>query len=207
MLGRPRYTDGAADVGVTETTTIKKEYKHPQYPNFVLVDCPGVGTQKCPKADYLQLLDLQNCDFVIIISGERFKENDAWLATETTKAKKKFYFVRSKIDIDIQNESETGGSKSSEVVKKVEDYSKKELSDLGFKNVDVFIISSNFKWRGKFHLNLLITTLLKDIPILKRDSLVLSISMTIQPVLDQKKTILLKRIGKIASTAACRVFS
>ncbi|KAH3850291.1 hypothetical protein DPMN_092699 [Dreissena polymorpha] len=208
MLGLNPCDGGGAEVGVTETTTIRQEYKHPQYQNFVLIDCPGVGTLKCPKEKYLKLIDLQNCDFVIIISCSRFKENDAWLATETTKAKKKFYFVRSKIDQDIKSESEKQkGIKSSEVVTKVEDYCKKELSALGFEKAVVFIISSRFKLREKFHLKRLINTLLKDLPILKRDALIFSISLTIKPVLDEKKTSLMERIGKIATTAACRVFS
>ncbi|KAH3850254.1 hypothetical protein DPMN_092662 [Dreissena polymorpha] len=206
MLGLKPRDDGAAEVGVIETTTDKKEYKHPQYQNFVLVDCPGVGTPKWPKETYLKSLNLQNCDFVIIISGSRFKENDAWLATETMKAKKKFYFVRSKIDQDIHSESENG-LKSSEVVTKVENYCKQELSKLEFKNADVFIISSRFKLREQFHLKRLINTLLTDIPTLKRDALILSISLTIEPVLYEKKTILLERICKIASTAARRIFS
>ncbi|XP_052274706.1 interferon-inducible GTPase 1-like isoform X2 [Dreissena polymorpha] len=208
MLGLNPCDGGGAEVGVTETTTIREEYKHPHYQNFVLIDCPGVGTLKCPKEKYLKLIDLQNCDFVIIISCSRFKENDAWLATETTKAKKKFYFVRSKIDQDIKSESEKQkGTKSSEVVTKVEDYCKKELSALGFEKAVVFIISSRFKLREKFHLKQLINTLLKDIPILKRDALIFSISLTIKPVLDEKRTSLMERIGKIATTAACRVFS
>lgn len=96
--------ENAAPTGVEETTTEVKEYPHPNYPNFIFSDLPGIGTTKFPAKKYLKLIEFKKFDFFIIISADRFSENDANLAKEINKMKKKFYFVRSKIDSDVRNE-------------------------------------------------------------------------------------------------------
>uniref|UniRef100_A0A3B4V7G0 IRG-type G domain-containing protein n=1 Tax=Seriola dumerili TaxID=41447 RepID=A0A3B4V7G0_SERDU len=56
-------------------------------PNVTLWDLPHVGFERF--------------DFFIIISADRFRENDVKLAQEIQRMEKKFYFVRSKIDQDL----------------------------------------------------------------------------------------------------------
>ncbi|XP_042338750.1 interferon-inducible GTPase 1-like, partial [Plectropomus leopardus] len=94
----------AAPTGVTETTSEPTPYPHPNFPSVTLWDLPGVGTTKFPAKEYLKLVGFERFDFFIIISDTRFREHDVKLAQEIKKMKKEFYFVRSKIDIDIRNE-------------------------------------------------------------------------------------------------------
>ncbi|XP_042338328.1 T-cell-specific guanine nucleotide triphosphate-binding protein 2-like, partial [Plectropomus leopardus] len=96
--------EAAAPTGVTETTPEPTPYPHPHFPNVKLWDLPGVGTRKFPRDKYLKLVGFERFDFFIIISADRFRENDVTLAQEIKKMKKKFYFVRSKIDTDLRNE-------------------------------------------------------------------------------------------------------
>ncbi|CAF4755681.1 unnamed protein product, partial [Rotaria magnacalcarata] len=45
--------EGAAKVGVVETTRIILSYSHPSYPNLVFYDLPGVGTLEFKQSTYL----------------------------------------------------------------------------------------------------------------------------------------------------------
>lgn len=92
----------AAPTGCVETTTVVTPYPHPNYPNVTLWDLPGIGTTKFPADKYLKHVGFEKFDFFIIISDTRFRENDVTLAQEIQKMEKKFYFVRSKIDNDLQ---------------------------------------------------------------------------------------------------------
>uniref|UniRef100_A0A3B4H6M0 Interferon-inducible GTPase 5-like n=1 Tax=Pundamilia nyererei TaxID=303518 RepID=A0A3B4H6M0_9CICH len=100
--GMDNRDEGAAPTGVTETTLENTPYPHPMYPNVTLWDLPGIGTTKFPADKYLELVGFEKFDFFIIISDTRFRENDVKLTQEIQKMKKRFYFVRSKIDNDVR---------------------------------------------------------------------------------------------------------
>lgn len=91
----------AAPTDVVETTRKPEPYPHPRHPNVILWDLPGIGTTRFPAHEYLNYVEFKKYDFFIILSADRFRENDAKLAQEIRKMGKKFYFVRSKIDQDI----------------------------------------------------------------------------------------------------------
>uniref|UniRef100_H3C684 IRG-type G domain-containing protein n=2 Tax=Tetraodon nigroviridis TaxID=99883 RepID=H3C684_TETNG len=93
----------AAPTDVVETTAEVIGYPHPNYPNVILWDLPGIGTTKFPVDDYLKLVGFEKFDFFIIISDARFRENDVKLAKKITEMGKKFYFIRSKVDSDLLN--------------------------------------------------------------------------------------------------------
>uniref|UniRef100_A0A3B3S8Q1 IRG-type G domain-containing protein n=1 Tax=Paramormyrops kingsleyae TaxID=1676925 RepID=A0A3B3S8Q1_9TELE len=71
----------SAPTGVVETTMEPKSYPHPKYPSDV---------------------ESKRYDFFIIIASERFRSSNVQLAIEIQKMKKRFYFVRSKIDENIR---------------------------------------------------------------------------------------------------------
>uniref|UniRef100_A0A3Q4GKX2 IRG-type G domain-containing protein n=1 Tax=Neolamprologus brichardi TaxID=32507 RepID=A0A3Q4GKX2_NEOBR len=115
--------EGAAPTGVTETTMEVTAYPHPNYPNVTLWDLPGIGTAKFPAKKYLKLVGFEKFDFFIIISDTRFRENDVKLAQEIQKMKKKFYFVRSKIDENLHAERRKRDFIEEETLTKIrEDY-------------------------------------------------------------------------------------
>ncbi|KAJ8357984.1 hypothetical protein AAFF_G00046930 [Aldrovandia affinis] len=95
---------GAAETGVTETTMEPSMYPHPRMPNVRLWDLPGIGGIKFETKTYFKKIKFDRYDFFIIVSSERFGENDLKLAQEIQKRKKLFYFVRSKIDNDVRAE-------------------------------------------------------------------------------------------------------
>uniref|UniRef100_A0A3B4DE52 IRG-type G domain-containing protein n=1 Tax=Pygocentrus nattereri TaxID=42514 RepID=A0A3B4DE52_PYGNA len=75
--------EGAAETGVTQTTTEPTPYEHPTVSNVVFWDLAGVGTPNFQAKTY---------DFFLNISSERFRGNDSMLAKEIQKKKKLFYF-------------------------------------------------------------------------------------------------------------------
>ncbi|KAK7903936.1 hypothetical protein WMY93_016543 [Mugilogobius chulae] len=143
LRGIKNNSEGAAPTGVTETTMEPTEYTHPENPKIKIWDLPGVGTTKFPAAKYLKHVGFKKYDFFIIVSSERFKENDAKLAKEIKKMKKNFYFVRSKVDHNIQDEKENSPDlKEDELLQVIRNKCTKELEKLGIESPKVFLVSS-----------------------------------------------------------------
>lgn len=85
--------DGAAPVGVTETTKTIECYPDKRKPNLIYWDLPGCGTSNFPRSQYKKLVQLDKYDFFLIISSKSFTENDGWLAKEIAQLGKCFYFI------------------------------------------------------------------------------------------------------------------
>uniref|UniRef100_A0A3B4H4W6 IRG-type G domain-containing protein n=1 Tax=Pundamilia nyererei TaxID=303518 RepID=A0A3B4H4W6_9CICH len=184
--------EGAAPTGVTETTSEATPYPHPKYPNVILWDLPGIGTTKFPAKKYLKLVGFEKFDFFIIISTTRFTENDVKLAQEIQKMKKKFYFVRSKVDNDIRAERRNRHFSEERTLTKIRDdcVQSECLITYSFESPQVFLVSS-----FELHLydfNLLHQTLDKDLPKNKRDAL-LFVMPNINPEIIRKKKEAFKR--------------
>ncbi|ERE83192.1 interferon-inducible GTPase 1-like protein, partial [Cricetulus griseus] len=95
---------GAAKVGVVETTMKRTPYKHPKIKTLTLWDLPGIGTMKFPPKDYLEKVKFQEYDFFILVSATHFTKLELDLAKAIRFMKKNYYLVRTKIDVDLENE-------------------------------------------------------------------------------------------------------
>ena len=94
----------AAPVGVVEMTNEIISYTDPKHPEFTYWDLPGCGTPIFPRETYLTQVNFNTYDFFLIVAANRFTENDAWLASEIQKQNKQFFFIRNKVNLDLQNE-------------------------------------------------------------------------------------------------------
>uniref|UniRef100_A0A3Q0S178 IRG-type G domain-containing protein n=1 Tax=Amphilophus citrinellus TaxID=61819 RepID=A0A3Q0S178_AMPCI len=151
---------------VVETISKVTSYPHPIYPNVTLWDLPGIGSTVYPANEYLKRVEFEKFDFFIIISATRFKENDVKLAKKIQKMKKKFYFVRSKIDNDIRAAERMKGFNEEESLTQMREDCVKGLKGQGIKSPQVFLVSS-------FHLDLydfplLRSTFRTELPKLRR---------------------------------------
>ncbi|XP_052002185.1 interferon-inducible GTPase 5-like [Xyrauchen texanus] len=131
--------DGAALTGVTETTMKATMYEHPAMPNVKVWDLPGIGSPNFKANKYLKDVKFSTYDFFIILSSERFQQNDIMLAKEIKNAKKKFYFVRSKIDNDILAEQRKKEFDEQKTLSKIREDCQKNLKEVG--NPKIFLIS------------------------------------------------------------------
>uniref|UniRef100_A0A3P9N9F9 IRG-type G domain-containing protein n=1 Tax=Poecilia reticulata TaxID=8081 RepID=A0A3P9N9F9_POERE len=91
--------EGAAPTGCENTTTNPTSYRHPDYNKVIIWDLPGIGSTMWPER-----IELEKFDFFIILSADRFRENDVKLVKEIQKMGKKFYFVRSKVSYNLRDE-------------------------------------------------------------------------------------------------------
>ncbi|XP_035853740.1 interferon-inducible GTPase 5-like [Sander lucioperca] len=190
----------AAPTGVTETTTDPTPYPHPNHPNVTLWDLPGVGTTKFPADEYLKKVEFERFDFFIIISADRFRENDVKLAEEIQKMKK-FYFVRSKIDHNIRDEEETQGSEfnEEETLKEIREDCIQGLEGR-VESPQVFLVSSR-----KLHLYdfpLLEKTLEEELPAHKKHVLLLALPNVSLEIIIKKKEALQAGIKYRAAMSA-----
>ncbi|XP_078031063.1 interferon-inducible GTPase 1-like [Epinephelus lanceolatus] len=178
--------EGAAPTGCVETTTEVTPYLHPNYPNVKLWDLPGIGTPNFSADKYLELVGFERFDFFIIISATRFRENDVKLAQEIQGMKKKFYFVRSKIDSDLRNEEISQRDFNAErTLQQIRDNCIQGLQRQGVESPQVFLVSS-------FHLHLYDFTLLGDtfegeLPAHKKHALLLAMPNISLEVINKKK--------------------
>ncbi|XP_059209114.1 interferon-inducible GTPase 5-like isoform X2 [Centropristis striata] len=182
--------DGAAPTGCVETTMEVTAYPHPNFPNVTLWDLPGIGTTKFPADKYLKHVGFERFDFFIIVSSNRFRENDVKLALEIHKMKKKFYFVRSKIDNDLRDEERRMKKKKSQfnaekTLKEIRENCTQGLQQQHVESPQVFLVSSfdlhlyDFPLLGK--------TLGRELPAHKSHALLLAMPTISLEVINKKK--------------------
>ncbi|XP_077788664.1 interferon-inducible GTPase 5-like isoform X2 [Podarcis muralis] len=203
LRGLKAEDDGAAPVGVTETTLNPNVYTHSNYPKVKFWDLPGIGSPDFSPESYLNKVHFKRYDFFIIVGSERFRCNHINLAQEIQKMEKKCYFVRSKVDSDLYNmeRSYPNTFNAEEVLEKMRNEFMKQLKKC-FRNTipQVFLISS-FDL-DKYDFPRLVETLEKDLPSLKRLAFLLSLPMFSPEFAEKKKSVLKSHLWKISLVSA-----
>ncbi|KAK9978583.1 hypothetical protein ABG768_020328 [Culter alburnus] len=193
--------EGSAETGVVETTMKPEVYLHPKYKHVKLWDLPGIGTPNFKAEQYLTKVKFESYDFFIIIASDRFKQCHATLAKDIERMGKKFYFVRSKIDLSISAEK----NKKSFVLEKTLDSIQKDcengLRKAGIEEPVVFLISrSEF---GKYDFDKLHMRMEEELPKHKRRVLLLSLPNITKEINEKKKKALEENIKYVALLSAC----
>ncbi|XP_069803645.1 interferon-inducible GTPase 5-like [Dendropsophus ebraccatus] len=196
--------EGSAPTDVVETTKEPTPYTHPKYPNVTFWDLPGIGTPNFAAAHYLQSVQFSQYDFFIIISSERFKQCDIDLAKAIKAMDKKFYFVRSKVDNDLDASQKRRKKTYNEekILKVIRDNCIENLHDGGITEPQVFLLSCLDLDKYDFHK--MEDTLEKELPSHKRHIFLISLPNISLPVLEKKRKALRKNIWKW-STLSCAV--
>ncbi|XP_078536393.1 interferon-inducible GTPase 5-like [Lissotriton helveticus] len=193
--------EDSAQTGVVETTMAPTPYLHPQYPNVTVWDLPGIGTETFQSAEYLKQVCFEQYDFFIIIATERFKSNHAKLAREINNMGKKFYFVRSKVDADLDASKKRRKSSYQEgkILQQIRENCIECLKKEGVESPRVYLLSC-FEL-DKFEFELLQETLGKELPSHKRHAFLIALPNISIKVLEKKKDLMKKQIWKIASVS------
>ncbi len=197
---------GAAPVGTVETTKEVKSYDQPGQVNLVFWDLPGVGTPRFPRETYMQKVDWKKYDFFLILASNRFTETDIWLAEEVHKAHKRFFFVRTRINSDLENErlDYPDTYDEAKVLANIRDNCTENLSGLSHET-RVFLIGGRIEHRQRWDFPELSVSLVTHIDSIKRQSMGLSMVASSREVLEEKYKELEDRIHAVATiSAVCR---
>ncbi|XP_065822708.1 interferon-inducible GTPase 5-like [Labrus bergylta] len=201
IRGIDNKDEKAAPTGCVETTMEVKPYPHPNYPNVTFWDLPGIGTNNYPAAEYLKKVEFKKFDFFIIISADRFKENDLKLAKEIQKMEKKFYFVRSKIDDNIRNEKRSQKEFNEErTLTQIRENCIQGLQDLRLQSPQVFLVSSFDLTLYDFPL--LVETLKEELPELKKEAFLLAMPNISLDMIKKKKKAFQAKVKYFATLSA-----
>ncbi|XP_075764376.1 interferon-inducible GTPase 5-like [Pelodiscus sinensis] len=196
LRGLSDEDQGAAETGVTETTKQLQRYQHSKYPNVIFWDLPGIGTPDFQPATYLRQVMFNRYDFFIILASERFRANHALLARQIRKMGKKFYFVRSKVDVDLYNENRKKGFSEEKILEKIRKDCIERLSKEGISSPRVFLVSS--REFQKYEFPKLQKKLLKELDSHKKHLFLMALPNLSQPILEKKKKLLQGQIWKQA---------
>ena len=123
--------ENAAEVVLTETTVEPKEYYNPKNSKIKFWDFPGTGTPRYPDVEaYCNQLNLERYDSFLIFTAGRFTENDLKLARKIKSIGKNFFFVRTKIDVDVNAEKRKRSFNEEALLQKIRADCLNNLGDL-----------------------------------------------------------------------------
>ncbi|OQV14473.1 putative Interferon-inducible GTPase 1 [Hypsibius exemplaris] len=137
--------DGAATVGIDETTLTLQSYPDPRYPHIVYWDTPGCGTTSVPVKEYFTTQKLFCFDCLLIIVGNRILESDLEIARAALDLNIPVFFVRSQSDKSLRDVMENEELELDEALEKMHDMKKTMrayLDSQGFAVVRLFVISA-----------------------------------------------------------------
>ncbi|XP_054854901.1 uncharacterized protein LOC129342969 [Eublepharis macularius] len=202
LRGMTDSEEGAAETGETQTTMERMKYSHPSFPNVTIWDLPGIGTTDFEPKDYLKKVHFKEYDFFVIVASNRFTTNDVLLAREILKMKKKFYYVRTKVDVSIDSERRKPNFCKAKCLDKIREYCCDNLAKAGESNPLVFLIS---RWDlDIYDFPRLQMTLENDLDDLKKYALIASMPAFSREVLEKKKAAMESLIWKV-SLVSCGI--
>ncbi|XP_015859153.3 interferon-inducible GTPase 1-like isoform X2 [Peromyscus maniculatus bairdii] len=186
LRGVGHEEEDAAEVGVVETTKWRTPYQHPKIKNMTLWDLPGIGTTNFPPKDYLEKVEFQEYDFFIIVSATRFTKLELELAKAIRFMGKNYYFVRAKVDIDLDNEkkSKPRTFDRENILQKIRSYCVNTFHQNNMEAPEIFLISSSHL--SDYDFPVLMDTLIKDLPVQKRHNFMLSLPNITEAAIDRK---------------------
>ncbi|XP_031222102.1 interferon-inducible GTPase 1-like [Mastomys coucha] len=186
-LRKVKHSGGsAAEVGVIETTMKIKSYEHPKVKNLILWDLPGIGTPKFQPHNYLEKVEFKKYDFFIIVSSTRFKQHEIDLAKAIRIMKKNYYFVRTKVDSDLQNEEKCHPQNfdRKNTLKQIRNYCLNNFTGSNIGEPEVFLIS-NYDL-SDYDFPVLMDTLIKNLLAEKRHNFLLSMPNITEAAIQKK---------------------
>ncbi|XP_053867370.1 interferon-inducible GTPase 5-like [Malaclemys terrapin pileata] len=195
---------GAARTGVVETTREPTPYQHPWYPNVTIWDLPGIDTPDFHPDAYQEQVGFSRYDIFFIIASQRFTANHAALACHIQAMDKNFYFVRSKVDVDLDSSLKRRPSSYSEVgvLQEIRQNCLEGLRAQGIHSPQVFLLSAFDLSKYDFHL--LGETLERELSHHKRHAFLMALPNISLHILEKKKAAMLKQMW-LVSTMACGV--
>ncbi|XP_032084300.1 interferon-inducible GTPase 5-like isoform X1 [Thamnophis elegans] len=134
--------DEATEVWTVEEAKVPRAYPHPSFPNIMMWELPEIRECNSKAADYFKKVQFERYDVFIMIVADRFTENDAFLAKEIQRMRKKFYYVRSKMDISIEGEKRKRNFNMEKTLETIRNYCEDNLKESAELSTRVFLVSN-----------------------------------------------------------------
>ncbi|XP_052805735.1 interferon-inducible GTPase 5-like [Mya arenaria] len=200
ILGLTADDNGAAKVGSKETTIEVKKYVLPEHENVVFYDLPGIGTPNFPKDEYLKKIDFDMYDFFLIVSQRRFRENDKWFATKIQEKNLHFYFVRTCIDHDIEDDKKAHPQTHNhqKLIAEIREDIKNNLLKAGLNEEKILIALVNSHNKHEHDFSNLMNELIKNAPDIKREAAIFALFSRSDEIIQTKVLALRQRINRTA---------
>ena len=196
-------SEGAAKVGVTETTMESTPYPHPKIPNVIMWDMPGFNTKNFQRNTYLERMKFSTFDAVIICGSVRFTQDDMWIAEEAQKIKMPFYIVRTKIDMDVSNDKEDNPNHNEQkLLADVRYEISGSLQEGGLHADKIYLISTRPKNSAQWDYPSFTQELIKKTPVKNQEVLILALNASSKTAIAQKKKVMLKRMPEVCLSVA-----
>ena len=203
------FDPGAAEVDVTECTKEPECYDHPSNPNIKFWDLPGI-TNPIYNGDleqYCKNVPLDEYHTFLIFAKDRFTGDDLKLAEMIRSMGKKFFFIRARIDQDVENARRSRQhlfGKNATLDKIRKDLSQNLIErGLLVDEREFFLVSNHFP--AEYQFDELTQAILAVLPQRQRESLILTIDNALilsKNTLKGKVEVLKSRIKYVATASA-----
>lgn len=184
-----------APTGEVETTM---EIGEPiEHRGLHFYDLPGCSTSNFPKEDYINKFQISNFDCVILVTSDRFYEDDLYLIDELIKIKVPVFAVRTKIDFSIDRGKRRDVSEE-ETCETIMNNLKENLK--GYRLKGIYLTSADYP--QEYDLSSLLDDIYSSLGKLKQDRFIADINITSEKILGQKKAIAKKIVSRYSLLAA-----
>ncbi len=184
-----------AEVGEVETTmTINEPIEHG---GLLFYDLPGCSTSNFPKETYINEFNIEEFDCVILVTADRFYEDDLFLIQELIRIKKPVYAVRTKIDFSIDRGLRRGNN-AKETYGKI--YNNLSDSLKGYRIKGIYLVSSDYP--SEYDLSKLLEDIYSSLNNFKKERFIADINITSENILLEKRIIANKIVSRFSAIAA-----
>lgn len=130
--------EDSAPTGVVRTTQKPAQYSSSKLPNVDLWDLPGTGVTSQSMESYLEEMDFDKYDLIIIIASEQFSSNHVKLAKAMQSMRRRFYVVWTKLDRDLN----TSALPEPQLRKNIQKNIQENLQKEGVEEYPIFLVSN-----------------------------------------------------------------
>lgn len=184
-----------AEVGEVETTMhVNEPIEHG---GLLFYDLPGCSTSNFPKETYVDEFNIKEFDCVILVTADRFYEDDLFLIQELLRIKKPVYAVRTKIDYAVDRGLRRGISEK-ETYNKIYQNLLENLT--GYRIKGVYLTSSDYP--QEYDLSSLLEDIFTSLSNFKKERFIADINITSEKILLEKRIIADKIVSRYAALAA-----
>ena len=175
-----------ADVGVTETTMeVGQPYEKGE---FLFYDLPGYPTEKFPRETYIEKMGIKDSDCVIIVTSDRFYEDDLFLITEIAKIQPSIaiYAVRTRIDYSVYRNRKNKGEDEETTLRKIYEELRDNIQDAPVKGI--YLTSADYP--TAYDLDKLLNDISSNLSEIKKECFTADVTITSEKIIKGKKEIL-----------------